>query len=480
MFDPYRRWLGIPEGQRPPTYYQLLGIARDESDPEVIASAALRQAAFVRNFQAGEHAAVCARVLGELALARAALSDSMLRSAYDAALRDREPASPVAVSIAPPLVVAERPVSLKSAAPRRRRGTAFNFAAYLTLVSAIAALGVYQASKTPLAPTVPAPSEKPTPVATFPTPGPTPTPPPAPTPSPREVAMVAPPEIRTPLPVPKSASQSKVPKVAPKPPVEEDETPALPDDEEEKAADKEPPPAPKAIANRGDDEASRAEAFLNDKGLQFDKGRFVLPEEEPVLERFATVKAAGDLLKRAQGDCNQIMLLDDNLRKIQAMIPIQVADIQNLQIEMQSLPAPNRRSAEQNLMFANGQQNLKDWWENLNTLRGNARSLEALQAGFDARRDAQNAYDKALADFSAKAADFRPYIVPVAAKYAEARADPDIKAALLKVRPYLKAAKPLGPSKRFEEMVKYLNGPKAASKLKMSSVVPKAAKAGKK
>ena len=57
MFDPYHRWLGIPRHLRPPTYYQLLGIAVDETDAEVIAEAALRQTSHVRTYQAGPHAA---------------------------------------------------------------------------------------------------------------------------------------------------------------------------------------------------------------------------------------------------------------------------------------------------------------------------------------------------------------------------------------------------------------------------------------
>lgn len=39
MFDPYHKWPGIPADQRPPTFYQLLGIERGESEREVIASA---------------------------------------------------------------------------------------------------------------------------------------------------------------------------------------------------------------------------------------------------------------------------------------------------------------------------------------------------------------------------------------------------------------------------------------------------------
>ncbi|HVX15580.1 MAG TPA: hypothetical protein VHC22_30620 [Pirellulales bacterium] len=87
MFDPYRKWLGIPEGQRPPTHYQLLGIGNDETDQEVIKTAVLRQSAFVRNFQAGAHSEDATRLLNEIAAAKACLSDPKKRAAYDAELR---------------------------------------------------------------------------------------------------------------------------------------------------------------------------------------------------------------------------------------------------------------------------------------------------------------------------------------------------------------------------------------------------------
>jgi hypothetical protein len=100
-FDPYHRWLGISPGQRPPTHYQLLGISPEEEDLEVIHAAALRQSAYVRNFQSGPHADLAARVLSELAEARAALTDPARRKEYDARLprqdadraRARHPAS---------------------------------------------------------------------------------------------------------------------------------------------------------------------------------------------------------------------------------------------------------------------------------------------------------------------------------------------------------------------------------------------------
>lgn len=89
MFDPYRKWLGIPEDQRPPNHYQLLGIATDEQDPEVIEAAAVRQSAFVRNFQSGKYGAEATRILTEIAAARLCLLDPAKRSRYDAELNPR-------------------------------------------------------------------------------------------------------------------------------------------------------------------------------------------------------------------------------------------------------------------------------------------------------------------------------------------------------------------------------------------------------
>ncbi|HEV3340551.1 MAG TPA: hypothetical protein VG125_09345 [Pirellulales bacterium] len=93
-FDPYRKWLSIPEGHRPPTHYQLLGISPDERDREVINSAVVRQSAFVRHFQTGKHAAEATRLLGEIAAAKVCMLDEAKRDAYDAELRKTEKAEP--------------------------------------------------------------------------------------------------------------------------------------------------------------------------------------------------------------------------------------------------------------------------------------------------------------------------------------------------------------------------------------------------
>ncbi len=129
MFDPYHKWLGIPEDQRPPTCYQLLGVCPSEADPEVIEEMALRQTAHVRTYQTGPHAAECTRLLNEIARARALLLNPARRRAYDARLAagasPRESATGVAV--AAPVAVCEAPAApefaalTESAGPRRRR-----------------------------------------------------------------------------------------------------------------------------------------------------------------------------------------------------------------------------------------------------------------------------------------------------------------------------------------------------------------------
>jgi hypothetical protein len=103
MFDPYHRWLSIPKHQRPPTYYQLLGVAPDEADPQVITEAALRQTTHVRTYQTGPYAEACTKILNEIAQARATLLHPEKRRDYDARL------APVAIAPPPlPFVEVER------------------------------------------------------------------------------------------------------------------------------------------------------------------------------------------------------------------------------------------------------------------------------------------------------------------------------------------------------------------------------------
>src|SRR5688572_22794031 len=85
-FDPYLTWLGSPPTQRPPTYYQLLGVDTAITDPEVVKALALQRIAYVRNFQRGVHGELCARILEELAEAERILGDAARRAEYDRTL----------------------------------------------------------------------------------------------------------------------------------------------------------------------------------------------------------------------------------------------------------------------------------------------------------------------------------------------------------------------------------------------------------
>ena len=83
MFDPYHKWLGISKKYRPPTHYQLLSISPEETDPEVIEEAAVRQTAHVRTYQIGPHATECNRLLNEISKAKMTLLNPAKRKAYD-------------------------------------------------------------------------------------------------------------------------------------------------------------------------------------------------------------------------------------------------------------------------------------------------------------------------------------------------------------------------------------------------------------
>lgn len=81
-FDPYHKWLGIPEGKRPPTHYQLLGISPDEEDADVIESAAQRQSSHIKQFE-GTHSRTVSSLLYQIDEAKITILTPELRDAYD-------------------------------------------------------------------------------------------------------------------------------------------------------------------------------------------------------------------------------------------------------------------------------------------------------------------------------------------------------------------------------------------------------------
>ncbi len=112
-FDPYRKWLGIPPEEQPPSHYRLLGIGPFESDHDVISNAADRQMVHLRTFQTGKHADLSQKLLNELAAARLCLLDSSQKVAYDGHLR-REATS---AGPPPPPSAAALATSLSAMAP---------------------------------------------------------------------------------------------------------------------------------------------------------------------------------------------------------------------------------------------------------------------------------------------------------------------------------------------------------------------------
>lgn len=86
-FDPYLRWLGIRDPERPPNHYRLLGLDLFETDPEVISEGADRQMGHVRTHQHGENAETSQRLLNELARAKVCLLNVRRKEAYDKHLR---------------------------------------------------------------------------------------------------------------------------------------------------------------------------------------------------------------------------------------------------------------------------------------------------------------------------------------------------------------------------------------------------------
>jgi hypothetical protein len=92
-FDPYHKWLGIPETERPISKYRLLALVDFEIDREVISAAAEQRTVYLRTMQAGEHAVLVAQLLNEVSQARVCLLDGKSKSRYDRQLRsDLEPA----------------------------------------------------------------------------------------------------------------------------------------------------------------------------------------------------------------------------------------------------------------------------------------------------------------------------------------------------------------------------------------------------
>ncbi len=88
-FNPYREWLGLETDASPLSHYQLLDLPLFEDDVTKIHAAADRALARVRAHRPGAQAQKWARLLDDLAQAKACLGDLARKSVYDQSLRER-------------------------------------------------------------------------------------------------------------------------------------------------------------------------------------------------------------------------------------------------------------------------------------------------------------------------------------------------------------------------------------------------------
>jgi hypothetical protein len=121
QFDPYRKWLGIPDQPQHPHHYQLLGLAIFEDDPDVIDNGANRQMTHVRSFQTGQYANHSQDLLNEIAQAKICLLQPNSKASYDLQLQTEinatgphpgmDPMAPVATTAIPVAVEANTEVA---------------------------------------------------------------------------------------------------------------------------------------------------------------------------------------------------------------------------------------------------------------------------------------------------------------------------------------------------------------------------------
>lgn len=160
-FDPYLRWLGIRDPERPPNHYRLLGVAEFEDDADVLANAADRQMSHIRTFQTGPHSTDSQRLLNELATAKICLLNAEKKASYDTQLRRRRvtpppapppapmlksppierPSPPSSVYLETPIIVPEPPRT-KLYSSSRRKSSALAFILTLLGVLLLLAIGV--------------------------------------------------------------------------------------------------------------------------------------------------------------------------------------------------------------------------------------------------------------------------------------------------------------------------------------------------
>lgn len=90
--DVYKEWLGIPDGPRPPSHYELLRCVEFEDDAEKIRAHYKKLNAHVRKYATGQYSIQSQDLLNELAKAMLCLTDHDRKRDYDESLGREFPA----------------------------------------------------------------------------------------------------------------------------------------------------------------------------------------------------------------------------------------------------------------------------------------------------------------------------------------------------------------------------------------------------
>jgi len=83
---PYEDWLGIPGSTERPNHYELLGVAPDDLNEQLLKAAYGHRYAMVRCYEVGNYGDEATRLLREMTVAYDVLRDSARRQSYDAEL----------------------------------------------------------------------------------------------------------------------------------------------------------------------------------------------------------------------------------------------------------------------------------------------------------------------------------------------------------------------------------------------------------
>ncbi len=86
-FNPYHRWLAVPEGIQAPNHYELLGLRAGEASAELVCTAADQRSRCLEPLLAGEQGILARRLLDEIAAARRCLLDRRAKADYDRQLQ---------------------------------------------------------------------------------------------------------------------------------------------------------------------------------------------------------------------------------------------------------------------------------------------------------------------------------------------------------------------------------------------------------